>query len=57
MKGGNKLWIKNVKNLMIKALYYIQSYLNNRKQNNNFSSWQEIIVEVSKGSNLVPLLF
>ena len=57
MKGGNKLWIKNVKNLMIKALYYIQSYLNNRKQNNNFRSWQEIIVEVSKGSNLVPLLF
>ena len=44
-----------------KALYYIKSYLDNRKQricvNSNFSSWQEIIAEVPQGSILGPHLF
>ena len=44
-----------------KALYYIKSYLDNRKQrarvNSNFSSWQEIIAGVSQGSILVLILF
>ena len=44
-----------------KALYYIKSYLNNRKQrvrvNSNLSSWQEIITGVRQDSILGPLLF
>ena len=45
----------------IKALYYIKSYLGNRKQrvrvNSNFSAWQEIIAGVSQDSILGSLLF
>ena len=44
-----------------KALYYIKSYLDNRKQrvrvDNNFSSWQEIIAGVLQDSILESLLF
>ena len=44
-----------------KALHYIKSYLDNRKQrarmNSNFSSWQEIIATVPQSLVLGPLLF
>ena len=44
-----------------KALYYIKSYLDNRKErvriNSNFSSWQEASARVRQGSNLGSLLF
>ena len=44
-----------------KALYYIKSYIDSRKQrlrvNSSFSFWQEIIVGVPQGSILGPLLF
>ena len=42
-----------------KALYYIKSYLHNRKQrirvNSNFSSWQEIVAGAPQVSILGPL--
>ena len=45
----------------IKALNYIKSYVDKRKQrarvNSNFSSWQEIFARVPQGSILEPLLF
>ena len=44
-----------------KALYYIKSYVDNRKQrirvNSSFSSWQQIIAGLRQGSILGSLLF
>ena len=44
-----------------KALYYIKSYLDNRKQrvceNSSFSSWQQIIAGLPQGSILGSFLF
>ena len=44
-----------------KNLYYIKSYLGNRKQkvrvDSNFSSWQEIMAGVPQGSILGLLIF
>ena len=43
------------------AFYYMRSYLTNRQQrvrvNGNFSTWENIIARVPRGSMLGPLLF
>ena len=66
-----RLWGRRKFNLLIaklgaygfdtQTLYYIESYLDNRKQrvrvNSNFSSWKEIIAGVLQGSILGLLLF